>query len=90
MKGYKGKVVFYKNERGFIAVHRDTDWLRECIEKGEYIFLAETEVDVTFCDTRLAEIEALEKQIEAERAASMHKINIMLGKIQELRAIEHD
>lgn len=89
MTGYKGKLVFYKTDTGFNSVHFDTQWLREDIANGKKIFLAETDVDVVFADTRKSEIEALEKKIEEERANSLHKINIMLGKIQELRAIEH-
>lgn len=91
MTGYSGKLVFYKSaDRGFIGVHFNTDWIREEIASGEKILLAEIDVDVEYADTRTAEIEALEKAVQKERASSQHRINVMLGRIQELQALEHN
>jgi len=90
MKGYKGKIVFYKNERGYTGVNFDCEWLRDSFESYEYVFLAETEVDVAFEDSRLKEIEAIKKRIALANAEHQMNINRMLGKIQELQALEND
>lgn len=90
MNGYKGKVAFFK-EIGCLCntiypFHGEMiDYAKN---KDKFIFLGECDVDVTFQDDRQPEIEVLQKQIENVRAESQHKINIMLGKIQELQALE--
>lgn len=91
MSGYKGRVVFFRDTKhGIVSVfHGDTADYTENHHGAYYVYLGEAEVDVVFCDTRSAEIEALVKKIENERAESQHKINLMLGKIQELQALEH-
>ena len=73
---------------GFIAMHRESDleWIKN---DPEYLILgASPEIEVYFNDTREQEIEGLNRQIEIERADSQMRINRMLGKIQELQAIE--
>lgn len=93
MKGFNGKVCFYKqikhNYMTVFSLEKDED---PVVAMGEdYLYLdVSIDVDVTFPDTRQQEIESWQKQIEAERAESQHKINIMLGKIQNLQALEHD
>lgn len=92
MKGYKGKIVFVKDtEDGMYSVWHSH--MAERATEGKLrntLVLAVCDVDVTFADTRTQEIEAYKKAIEIERAESQHKINIMLGKIQNLQALEHD
>jgi len=92
MNGYKGKIGFYKSLfDGRFIVHPVPDGKTpEEYMDGYWIYLgAFVDVDVKFIDTRHHEIERLERAIEQERAESQRKINIMLGKIQELQALEH-
>ncbi len=92
MNGYKGKIGFYKRINGgsWNSVIMLLCELEPEKAMGEdYVFLTSIDVDVKFPDTRQVEIEAIEKQIEEERAASQMRINLMLGKIQELQALEH-
>lgn len=95
MNGYKGKILICKRTdasslNGYVTPNFDSKWLREAIGNGEYVLLAEFDADVEYSDARAQEIEALQKQIEQERAESQRRINLMLGKIQELQAISHD
>ncbi len=92
MDGYKGKVVFFKDTK-YNTIHVFHGEMIDYMMKkkdGVDVYLGECEVDVTFCDVRQAEVEALKKQIETVRAESQHRINVMLGRIQELQAIAHD
>lgn len=92
MKGYKGKIGFYKRrDTGELLVQEmphTQDPEKMCAAYWIYLGVC-IDVDVTFADTRQQEIDALNAAIERERAESQHKINIMLGKIQELQALEH-
>lgn len=99
MSGYTGKILFVKTVAseyswaiGRIDVHLDDENTRKWLKGStEYAIVAESEaVTVEYADTRQQEIEGLQKKIEQERAESQHKINLMLGKIQELQAISHD
>lgn len=95
MKGYKGKVAFYKNTVSgtlMASAIRDENpaefWSSVC---PNYVFLGVTiDVDVEFPDSRQLEIEAIRKQMENERAESQQRLNVMMGRIQELQAISHD
>lgn len=93
MKGFKGKLAFYHN------VKYDYLWVEtikngsqaDCIQDEEYIYLGVAiDVDVEFDKASFVnnQIEALEKQIEKERAESQQRINTMLGKINDLKALE--
>lgn len=87
--GYKGEIIFYKNiEYNFIEViiNPSNDYLDDV----NRIFLASTFVDVKFNDTREDEIEALENQIKQEKIEHQLSLDILSGKIQSLRAIEHE
>ena len=95
MTGYKGKVIFSKivsskyGNAGAITVWHGT--MADLIADGkcpDYLAVASIDVDVQFSDTRDVEIAILEKQVETERADSQQKINHLLSRIQELRAIE--
>lgn len=80
---FKGKLfAIFDSKSNFVFWRQYSD----CFD-GQ-VLLGETEVNVKFKDIRADQIEALEKAIERERAESQHRINQMLGKIQELRAIE--
>ena len=93
MKGFKGKVSFYRNARlGFTTPHQHDDAVPpESALGSDFVYLGATlDVDVTFIDTRQLEIEAIEKQMENERAESQQRLNVMMGRIQQLQALEHD
>lgn len=81
---FKGKIYFLWNTRfDFLAVStvRDTG--------SEYIFIGESEeLDVKLSDGRASAVEALERQIKEEMAASEHRLNVLRGKIQNLMALE--
>ena len=92
MKGYKGKVVFTKSiEYGGVSAWCDymaTAAINGTIEN--HVLLTVIEVDVDFPDVREKEIEAIEKAMAIERAESQQRLNVMMGRIQELQAISHD
>lgn len=54
------------------------------------ISVQEIEVDVPDTDLDLLEIEALEEQIAKERGESQHKVNLLLDRISQLKAIGHE
>ena len=91
MKGYKGKIGFYKSiEHNFYTCHMIGDFNPNEIFNENYIFLGATAVvDVPFADTRQQEIETIKKQIEQANSEHQMNINRMLGKIQELQALEN-
>ena len=93
MKGFKGKVSFYKSTKhGFLAVtYHDSSKDAGSVFGGDYVYLGVSiDVDVEFPDTRQQEIEAIEKQMENERAESQQRLSMMMGRIQQLQALEHD
>lgn len=59
---------------------------------SDYLLLGTTdvEVDVPEIDTRQMQIDALEKCINAERAESQSRINLLLDRISKLQAIGHE
>lgn len=87
---FKGKVYFYWNTtgNGWLTTSHHPD-LSDC---GDYILLGSSdEIRIKFSADAATEsaITQIEKAIEEERAASLHRINIMRGQIQSLRALEH-
>ena len=73
---------------GYVSLHKESDleWIKD---DPEFLILGVSpEIEVYFNDTREQEIEALNRQIEIERADSQMRINRVLGKIRELQAIE--
>jgi hypothetical protein len=91
MKGYKGKIGFYKNiERGYLVVHPLHDKDPEGVfPKEDYAYLGVSiDVDVEFKDTRQQEVESIDEQIKQTRAELEARINALLGKKQELLALE--
>ena len=96
MNGFKGRLVFLKNTgseiesmRGYIGIHTEDAYNRLYKDDTEYVLCGITEnISVDFFDTTEKEIQSLEKAIEQERAASQQRINVMLGKIRDLQALE--
>ncbi len=79
--------------KGTIYVH----WHVECefLHFTEYenpssgfITIGSFDADVPLDDGRDAAVSAMREQIEQERAASRHRINIIEGRIQSLLALE--
>lgn len=56
------------------------------------IYLGSTEVEIDFpdVDTRQLQIDALEAQVQKERADSQVRVNLLLDRISKLQAIGHD
>ncbi len=54
------------------------------------IHTTELAIDAPENDLDLAEIEALEAQIAKERGESQHKVNLLLERISQLKAIGHE
>ena len=54
------------------------------------IYAAEIEIEVPEDDLDLAEIDALEAEIAQERGASQHRVNLLLDRISQLKAIGHE
>lgn len=86
MKEFTGKIYFHKHiEYGFIStgMRKDID--------DEYIYLGESEsiTVALITDTRAAEIGALEGKIKQTQAECERNIQIMMGKIESLQALEH-
>lgn len=90
---FKGKLSFFMSvscgKPHMIVVDHDKDGKCWADNASGYARLSDPfEVDVPLFDVREKQIERLEKEIEKERAASFQRIQVMLGQIQELRAIE--
>ena len=85
---FKGRVYFHWNMKyGFISI-ADT----EISDLSDYVFLGcSNELHVKFDANHNADavIDKLEQAIEDEKAASLHRINLIRGQIQSLRALEH-
>ncbi len=80
---YKGTIyVHWHIEHGFLhfTEHKDTS--------NGFITIGSFDVDVPLDDGRDAAVSAMREQIEKERAASRHRINILEGRIQSLLALE--
>lgn len=98
-KNYNGKVAFFWNTKfdwlscDVVAPpYSSLDDLIECRERnGESVFLGAIDASIDFDVSVVVpkQISALEKEIERERADSHIRIQKMLGKIQDLRALEH-
>lgn len=91
MNGYSGRIIFVKWTK-YGTIQCITERQRAHYEEDpEYVVVGESDpISVLFCDSRQKEIEGLQKQIENERAESQQRLNVMMGRIQELQAISHD
>jgi hypothetical protein len=89
----KRTVVFFKSVNSqdliFAWVLSETDSVEQWQERklaGD-ILICSREIDIPETDTREAEIEALEKQLENERAESHRRIATIQDRISNLRAL---
>lgn len=93
MKGYKGKIGFYKNiEHDYLIIQplygKEPE---DLFGSSDYIYLeVSIDVDVEFKDTRQQEVDAIDKQITQVMAEYENRLNILRGKKQELLALESD
>lgn len=60
--------------------------------KTQVILLGEMEIDVDYpeVDTRQAQIDALESEVQKIRADHQSQVNLILDRISKLKAIGHD
>lgn len=60
--------------------------------KTQVILLGEIEIDVDYpeIDTRQAQIDILEAEIQEVRAKSQSQINLLVERISKLKAVGHD
>lgn len=81
---FNGHVTFFWSLKfNFLTVSNHDDMGDDWLKLSDPIH-----VSCAFYDVRKEQIAALEKKIEKEQAESLHRINVMRGQIQELRAIE--
>ena len=71
----------------FDADFRDTP---ACMKGMLWLGSQEVELNVPEVDTRQAQVEALEAEVEQERADSQVRVNLLLERISKLQAIGHD
>jgi len=59
---------------------------------GQVVCLGERIIDIDFpdIDTRQMQVDALEKAVQAERAESQSRVNILLDRISKLKCITHE
>lgn len=95
MKGYKGKIAFYKHTESYMqgvicicAVLDGKDYKSYTGASGSLVYAGECEVDVEFVDTRAAEIDSIDAQIKRENAEHQMRLNMLMGRKQELLALE--
>lgn len=88
-KEFKGKIYVYWNTK--CDFFHFSDYPPEIVcDTGERIALSSVEVELEFPDSTAAQVAALEKQIEKQRAEMMHRIDILERKKSELLALEVD
>lgn len=84
---HTGPLHFYwRTQYDFLSITPNRN-LDEC---EEYIYLGSSEsITVEFEDVTGKAIDALEEQIEAEKVASAHRVAVIQGRIESLRALEY-
>lgn len=93
MKGYKGKVAFTRRIDGDNDTCAWIGFMANAAIDGTiagHVLLTVIDVDVEFPDVRENEIELIHKEMENERAESQRRLNMMMGRVQQLQALEHD
>ena len=93
MDGFKGKIGFYRCTKYGSTIALMAPDGSDPAEYGSdgYIYLGcSGRIEVDFNDTRQQEIEAIEKNMENERAESQQRLSMMMGRIQQLQALEHE
>lgn len=75
--------------RKYVSAYREHE-MDHC--KSHVFLLGEIFVPVDFpeLDTRQLQIDALEQQIQKERADSQVRVNLLLDRISKLKAIAHE
>lgn len=70
----------------------DTDFRGNAACMRGQVWIGSTEVEIDFpeIDTRQLQIDALEAQVQQERAECQGRVNLLLERISKLRAIGHD
>lgn len=60
--------------------------------KGEILCLGERDIEIDFpdVDTRQMQIDALESAVQAERAESQSRVNLLLDRISSLKCLTHE
>jgi hypothetical protein len=68
------------------------DWRAMPQHANGKVWIGSTEVEIDFpeIDTRQLQIDALEAQVQQERAECQGRVNLLLERISKLRAIGHD
>ena len=91
MKHFTGRLNFFKcTTTGGLTVLIENELLRSGYELPGYVKVGATDVlHVDFADTREAEIESIEAEMKEKSAEHQHWLDLMAGKIQSLKAIEH-
>ena len=91
MKHFTGRLNFYKSiKTGSLSAVIETELLRSGYELPGYVKVGATDVlHVDFADTREAEIEAIEAEMKQKSGEHQHWLDVMAGKVQSLKAIEH-
>ena len=77
---------------GKISVN-DFDLSKPCgIRPPDYVLLGkfDQEIYVPEIDTTLSQVKALEDAIQAERADSAARVNLLIDRLSKLKAIGHD
>lgn len=63
---------------------------KECMDNRIWLGSQEVELDFPEIDTRQAQIDNLESQVQEERAQSQSRVNLLLERISKLQAIGHE
>lgn len=72
--------VYDRDFRGNSACMKDLIWIGQ----------QDVEIDWPEIDTRQLQIDALESQVQQERAESQSRVNLLLERISKLQALGHD
>lgn len=62
----------------------------ECMQGRIWLGSQDVEIDFPDADTRQLQIDALEAEVQKERADSQVRVNLLLDRISKLQAIGHE
>ena len=91
MNNFTGRLNFFKSTTtGGLLVLLESELLSEDYSPRGYVKVGTTDViSVNFRDSREAEIEAIEAEMKQKSGEHQHWLDVMAGKVQSLKAIEH-
>ena len=91
MNNFTGRLNFFKStSTGSLLVLLENALLSRDYSPPGYFKVGTSDVlHVDFTDTREAEIEAIEAEMKQKSGEHQHWLDLMAGKIQSLKAIEH-